>query len=208
MGETTNPADGMNETILQVASKTANWTVLPNSRLGLALPVHRTGRQTYLAADGKSRLCIHGEKKSRIAMMTRGVRKRGLCNCKNLDGLASRAETPVGWKPPRYFDVLVAIGMEEVHLPGGRVGRHIPYSMSLHGCDLVMLPCGNIRCIHGHSESTLKARHRLLRKGDAVDISARMLKMKICHCNIKEGGWRRCSYQNVKSKHSREMARV
>ena len=188
MGESTSQQP---EAKLQLTSAPSNWTVLPNGRLGLSLPIHPTGKHTYLATDGTSRLCMHGEKRSRIAMMISGARKRCSCDCQNLDGLASRQyEPPRGWRSPRYYDVLVEKGTE-VHLPGGRVGRHMSHSAVLHGCNLVMLPCGNIRCVHGHSEATLRSRSR-------VGLKTRM---RLCDCTIGKSSWRRRSYQNVKPKY-------
>jgi len=176
---------------LMVAGNISNWAVLCNGRLGFSLPIHRTGRQIYLATDGKSRLCLHGEKKSRIAMMISGrrARKGCLCDCQNLEGLTSRQDTPSleGWQSPEYYKVLVEMETAEVKLPGGRVGRHIPHTAAVHGCDLVMLPCGNIRCIHGHSESTLRNRGRVVLKTPR----------RVCECAIRKSSWRRIAYQNV-----------
>ena len=128
-------------------------------------------RKVYLATDGKTRLCEHGETASAISQYAAGSRVRpvdSLCTCKNVDGLTVGrfAKQPPNWPhAPSYYDVLVARNAQEVELPGGRLARKLPT------CDgasaAYMLPCGNIRCAHGNSEATLRtiAKHPLLSRG-------------------------------------------
>ena len=196
MGET--PMAG-GEEIIDRASHAGNWKVLSNGRLGLPLPLHRTGRQIYLATDGVSRLCLHGEKASRIAMVNTGARKRnGECDCQNLDGLTTRhRQLPAEWEVPRYYDVLVANGADEVALPRGRAGRRICHNTDT--CNMVMLPCGDIRCVHGNAESTLMSHHRhVAPQGIEADPPATKThaKRQYCSCRIGKRGWRRRCFQN------------
>ena len=46
--------------LLERAARPAEWTPLPNGRLGLPLLGVSKKREVYLAADGKTRLCAHG----------------------------------------------------------------------------------------------------------------------------------------------------
>ena len=177
------------------ASDPSAWKILPNLRLGMALPILSNGRQTYLAADGKSRLCEHGEMSSLIAMMMCGARpRRGSCDCQNLDGLTAARYHKTRWSAPpvSYYDVLVASRMDEIELPGGRMARRLPASHTMGESELCMLPSGNIRCIHGNAESTVK-NHA---KGKCASGNK-------CPCHIQKRSWRLCRLQNLRAKESR-----
>ena len=135
----------------------AAWKVLRNGRLGYPLP-HIKGKQTYLAVDGRTRLCEHGETASAIATYMRNIRPIKGCPCLNMDGLmvGRYATAPVGWKTPpvNYYDVLCANGAPWIVLAGGREARQLPHTAG--DTPLYMLQSGNLRCAHGNSETTLR----------------------------------------------------
>ena len=60
--------------ILTRAACPAEWVPLPNGRLGLAVPCKK--RRVFLAADGRTRLCEHGETASAISQYSNGSRTR------------------------------------------------------------------------------------------------------------------------------------
>ena len=174
----------------------AEWTPLSNGRLGLLLPGASKKRAgpVYLSTDGKTRLCEHGETQSAISQYASGARTRphdSSCTCQNVDGLtAGRFSKPAeGWPAttPTYFEVLEARGAEVVELPGGRRARRLPQKAG--GCAVVMLPCGNLRCVHGNSEATL----RKIAKQPAGCHHRRP-----CGCVLGGHSWRRGRLQTVK----------
>ena len=138
--------------LLERAVCPAEWTPLPNGRLGLSLDVSKK-REVYLAADGKTRLCAHGCTASAILQYAAGSRARpadSACTCKNVDGLTACrfAKPPADWPgAPSYYEVLVARDAKEVELPGGRFARKLPQQQS-GASPVFMLPCGNLRCAH------------------------------------------------------------
>ena len=153
----------------------SGWTVLPNGRLGKAMPSRKDGVQVYLAVDGRTRLCKHGESHSFINKWKDCPHERpvgSICDCRNCDGLTAtrRAKAPKDWHAPSYYAVLCALGCEEIEIQGGRKARKIPNTDSKSAA--FMLPSGAIRCRHGNSESTLKSiqkgNERALRKCDCV----------------------------------------
>ena len=60
--------------ILTRAACPAEWVPLPNGRLGLAVPCKK--RRVFLAADGRTRLCEHGETASDISQYSNSSRTR------------------------------------------------------------------------------------------------------------------------------------
>lgn len=168
------------------------WTILPNQRLGLRLSDGKGGRKVYLAADGRTRLCEHGETFSYI-LKHRGAPRPEGCTCQNADSLCiSRwASAPAGWRAPSYYEVLCATGAEEIALHGGRRARRIPF---MSGSAAYMTASGSIRCAHGNSATTLLA----MRSGVA---KRRFLRPCACHptgwqrdrlvCRVAEGPPRR-----------------
>ena len=180
--ESANTDDRSDRDVLERAASPREWRPLPNGRLGLALPCKK--RKVYLATDGKTRLCEHGETASAISQYAAGSRVRpvdSLCTCKNVDGLTVGrfAKQPPNWPhAPSYYDVLVARNAKEVELPGGRLARKLPTCDG--GSAAYMLPCGNIRCAHGNSEATLRtiAKHRSGCR-------------RPCNCTLGGKSWRR-----------------
>ena len=174
--------------LLERAACPAEWTPLPNGRLGLSLDVSKK-REVYLAADGKTRLCAHGCTASAILQYAAGSRARpadSACTCKNVDGLTAGrfAKPPLDWPgAPSYYDVLVARDAKEVELPGGRFARKLPQGQQQQATGaspVYMLPCGNLRCAHGNSEATLRA--------IAKDPQGRK---RPCGCMLGGRSWRR-----------------
>ena len=167
----------------------AEWVPLPNGRLGLALPCKK--RRVYLATDGRTRLCEHGETASAISQYSNGSRTRPVdsaCSCMNTDGLTAGRfqKAPPNWhNAPPYYDVLVARGVEEVELPGGRAARRLPYAIG--NTKVFMLPSGALRCRHGNSESTLRS----VEKGSANP------RRRPCGCAIGKQSWRRGRLQTL-----------
>ena len=100
--------------ILTRAACPAEWVPLPNGRLGLAVPCKK--RRVFLAADGRTRLCEHGETASAISQYSNSSRTRpvdSVCSCMNMDGLTAGRfqKVPPNWhNAPPYYDVLVARG--------------------------------------------------------------------------------------------------
>ena len=178
------------EALLTRATQPKEWVPLSNGRLCLPIPCKK--RRVYLAADGKTRLCEHGETASAISQYATGARTRPMnsaCNCKNADGLTAGRfnKAPVGWpKAPSYHSVLVARGAEEVELPGGRLARRLP-PINSGACEAFMLPCGNVRCRHGNSEATLRS---IIAKGTAHRRCA-------CCCVLGGHSWRRGRLQTI-----------
>ena len=180
---------------------TPKWTILPNCRPGMQIASQK-GVNVYLASNGFTRLCRHGETTGTI-FKNRSPKapacnraKFSVCDCMNADGLTStrRATVPQGWNPPSYYDILVKNDTEEVELPGGRKARHIPYSERNGTCAAFMLPSGQLRCRHGNSESTL----RRLKAGDP--------RIKIrCDCAVDDVSWRHLWFGN-NSKKKRKRA--
>ena len=169
------------------------WTVLPNGRPGMELPLQK-GVRVYLAHDGVKRLCRHGECSSTIfKYKSREDKARySVCDCKNADGLtaARRSKQPDDWDPPTFYEILVMNDTEEVEQPGGRKARFIPYSDANGACPAFMLPSGQLRCRHGNSESTLR---RKMKNPE--------LKLKAdCGCELGEATWRRLSLGTAKKR--------
>ena len=167
----------------QWAADPCKWVVLQSGRLGLPLPKLKCGKQTYLATDGHTRLCPHGENLQTISQ--RHDRPTGAaCTCENLDGLSigGKQTTPTGWidPPVKYYDVLCASDAEQAVLPGGRAARRIPYTEG--PCAMWMLACGGIRCRHGNSQAVLKA----IAKGNTKHKPRRP-----CGCQVSYRSWRR-----------------
>jgi hypothetical protein len=160
----------------------------------LGLPVHASKkRRVFLATDGKTRLCEHGETASAISQYAAGSRIRppgSACTCKNVDGLTAGrfAKPPSDWpQAPSYYNVLVARGAKEVELPGGRLARKLP-QRSGASTPVFMLPCGNLRCAHGNSEATLRA------------IGKRKYgRRRPCSCTLDGRSWRCGRLQTLKT---------
>ena len=175
--------------ILTRAACPAEWVPLPNGRLGLAVPCKK--RRVFLAADGRTRLCEHGETASAISQYSNGSRTRPVdsaCPCMNMDGLTAGRfqKAPPNWhNAPPYYDVLVARGAEEIDLPGGRAARRLPYAIG--NTEVFMLPSGALRCRHGNSESTLRS----VEKGGAKP------RRQPCGCSIGKQSWRRGRLQTL-----------
>jgi len=181
-----------NTLLVERAARPAEWIPLPNGRLGLLLEDASKRRRVYLAIDGRTRLCEHGETASAISQYAAGSRSRpggSACTCENVDGLtASRfAQPPRDWPhAPSYYSVLVARGAKEVELPGGRLARKLPGKDT--GAPVYMLPCGNLRCAHGNSEATLRA--------IAKQPGGRR---HPCGCTLGGRSWRRGRLQTLKT---------
>lgn len=180
------PPDG--EALLARGLIPSEWKVLPNGRLGLPLAPHRSGREVFLSTDGHTRLCSHGETTAGIFNLKRKSaveRSKYCCTCLNADGLTAGKclRAPTGWKHPpvSYYDVLVASGAEAVELPGGRQASRVP--SGLFELDLFMLPCGNLRCRHGNSETVLLERER------GVRVRGKRMKVE-CYCKRGLKSWR------------------
>ena len=175
--------------LLEQAARPGEWVPLPNGRLGLPLPCKK--RRTYIATDGKTRLCEHGETATAISQYVAGSRARpadSTCTCSNVDGLTAGRfkQTPQGWPgSPSYYEVLVARDTEEAELPGGRVARRLPYKIG--ACAAFMLPCGNMRCPHGNSETTLRS------IGKPKPGASR----RQCDCTLVGRSWRRGRLQTA-----------
>ena len=178
--------------LLERAARPVEWMPLPNGRLGLSLDVSKK-REVYLATDGKTRLCEHGETATAISQYVAGSRARpadSTCTCSNVDGLTAGRfkQTPQGWPgAPSYYDVLVARGTEEAELPGGRVARRLPYKIG--ACAAFMLPCGSMRCPHGNSESTLRS--------NAIGKFKPGTSRRQCDCSLVGRSWRRGRLQTA-----------
>ena len=168
--------------LLVRAASPAEWVPLPNGRLGLPLPCKK--RRVYLATDGRTRLCEHGETASAISQYANGSRTRPVgstCSCKNCDGLTAGRfqKAPPNWpNAPSYYDVLVARGAEEIELPGGRAARRLPHAIGK--TEVFMLRSGALRCRHGNSESTLRS----IEKGGGNP------RRRPCGCSIGKQSWR------------------
>ena len=173
--------------LLERAACPNEWEVLPNGRLGL--PVQCKKRCVYLSTDGKTRLCEHGETASAISQYAAGSRVRPVdsaCTCTNVDGLTTGRfkKSPQDWPgAPLYYDVLVARGAEEAILPGGRRARRLPHISG--ACPVFMLPCGNMRCRHGNSESTLRSIKKL------------STNRRPCDCSLGGQSWRKGRFQTI-----------
>ena len=173
--------------LLERAACPNEWKVLPNGRLGL--PVQCKKRCVYLSTDGKTRLCEHGETASAISQYASGSRVRPVdsaCKCTNVDGLTTGRfkKPPQNWPgAPLYYDVLVARGAEEAILPGGRRARRLPHISG--ACPVFMLPCGNMRCRHGNSESTLRSIKKL------------STNRRPCDCALGGQSWRKGRFQTI-----------
>jgi len=181
-----------NTLLVERAACPAEWVPLPNGRLGLPLEdASSKKRRVYLATDGKTRLCEHGETASAISQYAAGSRNRpsdSRCSCKNLDGLTAGrfAKPPPDWHPPSYFDVLVARDTKEVELQGGRFARKLPHTGT--SVPVYMLPCGNLRCAHGNSEATLRA---IAKHPDG--------RRRPCGCTLGGRSWRCGRLQTLKT---------
>ena len=162
------------------------WVVLPNLRLGLPLAPLRCGRQIFLATDGFTRLCAHGETHSFIAKWKERPRPaHHVCDCSNTDGLCGGPKAaPSGWEAPDYYSVLCAIGTDEITLQGKRTARQIPFA----GVDGVpdgtaspayMSASGSVRCAHGITQTTLIAMR--------TEKNRRFRRL----CNCVPGGWQK-----------------
>ena len=179
--------------LLARAVHPVEWVPLPSGRLGMPLSCNK--RCIYLAADGRTRLCEHGETATTISQYATGSRKRpadSTCTCMNVDGLTAGRfkQAPQGWPgAPSYYDVLVARNMEEVELPGGRVARRMPYKTG--ACVALMLPDGNMRCQHGNSESTLRSIGKPSGKPKAG------ADRRPCTCRLAGRSWRRGRLQTA-----------
>ena len=183
------PDHGVDRDLFARAACPAEWVPLPNGRLGLAVPCEK--RRVFLAADGRTRLCEHGETASAISQYSNGSRTRPVgsaCSCMNMDGLtAGRFEkAPPNWpNAPSYYNVLVARDAEEVDLPGGRSARRLPHTIGT--TEVFMLPSGALRCRHGHSESTLRSAKKARAKP----------RRRPCDCVISKQSWRRGRLQTL-----------
>ena len=172
--------------LLTRAASPAEWVPLPNGRLGLPLTCKK--RRVYLATDGRTRLCEHGETASAISQYANGSRTRPVgstCSCMNCDGLTAGRfqKPPLGWpNAPSYYDVLVASDADEIELPGGRAARRLPHAVGK--TEVFMLSSGALRCRHGNSESTL-------RKGGGSS------RRRPCGCTIGRQSWRRGRLQTL-----------
>ena len=188
------PVDTTKSDGIDRISDPASWVPLMNGRLGLPQQMLKNGRRTFLATNGKSRLCEHGQTSSAIASFMSGARQRkNGCTCQNLDGLtASRyAKIPLGWKVPNYFEVLDAIDAPKLELPGGRMARQLPHTADA-ATVLYMLRCGNVRCAHGNSEAALRA-----------PLSAKNApkhRKRPCGCKLGACSWRLRRLQNQRGK--------
>ena len=183
-----------NTLLVERAACPAEWVPLPNGRLGLPLDDASKKRRVYLATDGKTRLCDHGETPSAISQYAAGSRTRpsgSTCTCMNVDGLTMGrfAQPPCDWPPtPSYYSVLVARDAKEVELPGGRLARKLPHTGT--SVPVYMLPCGNLRCAHGNSEATLRA---ITKHPDG--------RRRPCGCTLNGGrSWRRGRLQTLKTR--------
>jgi len=183
------PDHGVDRDILARAACPAEWAPLPNGRLGLAVPCKK--RRVFLAADGHTRLCEHGETASAISQYSNGSRTRPVgsaCSCTNTDGLtAGRFEkAPPNWpNASSYYDVLVARDAEAIELPGGRSARRLPYAIGV--TEVFMLPTGVLRCRHGNSESTLRS----------IERGGHNPRRRPCGCMIGRQSWRRGRLQTL-----------
>ena len=183
-----------NTLLVERAACPAEWMPLSNGRLGLPLEDASKKRRVYLATDGKTRLCEHGETPSAISQYAAGSRTRpsgSACTCMNVDGLTTGrfAQPPCDWPPtPSYYSVLVARDAKEVELPGGRLARKLPHMGT--SVPVYMLPCGNLRCAHGNSEATLRA---ITKHPDG--------RRRPCGCTLNGGrSWRRGRLQTLKTR--------
>jgi len=174
--------------LLERAVCASEWEPLSNGRLGLSIPCAK--RRVYLAVDGRTRLCEHGETASAISQYASGSRVRpaeSSCNCKHVDGLTAgrfKKALPEWPGAPPYYNVLVARGAEEAELPGGRVARRLPHTSG--ASSMFLLPCGNLRCKHGNSEATLRA----VGKASAA-------RRRPCDCKLGGRSWRRGRFQTL-----------
>ena len=179
---------GVDQDLLDRAACPASWTVLLSGRLGMELPMRKGGRRSYLAVDGKTRLCQHGMTSSAIASWMRVDNTNRKCPCLNLDGLTAsrRTKTPRGWTTPpvHYFEVLESRGAKEIVLHGDRLARELPHSEG--SMPLYMLQSGQILCQHGNSETTLRSRAKQLGRAPK----------RGCDCAIVKSSWRQCRLQN------------
>ena len=168
--------------LLARAARPAEWVPLPNGRLGLPVPCKK--RRIFIATDGRTRLCEHGETASAIAQYASGSCTRpadSACSCMNVDGLTAGRyqKAPPNWPDaPPYYDVLVARDAEAIELPGGRAARRLPHAIS--NTEVFMLQSGALRCRHGNSESTLRS----IEKGGANP------RRRPCSCSIGKQSWR------------------
>ena len=175
--------------LLARAACPEEWVPLPNGRLGLPVPCKK--RRVFLATDGRTRLCEHGETASAISQYSNGSRARPVdstCTCKNVDGLTVGRfqKAPPNWpNAPSYYDVLASRGVEEVELPGGRVARRLPFAIG--NTTVFMLQSGLLRCMHGNSESTLRS----VEKGGGNP------RRRPCSCLIGKQSWRRGRLQTL-----------
>ena len=180
---------GGNQDLLDRAACPASWTVLLSGRLGMELPMRKGVRRSYLAVDGKTRLCQHGMTSSAIASWMRVGNTNRKCPCLNLDGLtASRCiTTPRSWTTPpvHYFDVLGSIGAKEITLHGDRPARELPHMSG--NTPLYMLESGHIRCPHGNSETTLRTHAK----------QTKHTPKRECDCVIGKSSWRQSRLQNL-----------
>ena len=176
--------------LVQRASCPASWKVLPNGRLGMALPSQKGIKQTFLAMDGKTRLCPHGMTASAISSWKKSeVCSSKKCDCPNLDGLTAsrREDVPRGWQTPPvdYFDVLGCNNAKEITVHGNRIARELLHTTS-SGTPLYMLCSGQVRCAHGNSETTLRAFGK-------QKYTARR---RACSCGVGKLSWRQLRFQN------------
>ena len=186
----TPPAEHVTERdLLARAACPAEWVPLPNGRLGLPVPCKK--RRVFLATDGRTRLCEHGETASAISQYANGSRTRPVdsaCSCMNCDGLTAGRfqKPPPDWpNAPSYYDVLVARDAEAIVLPGGREARRLPHAIG--STEVFMLPSGVLRCRHGNSESTLRS----IEKGGANP------RRRPCGCAVGKQSWRRGRLQTL-----------
>ena len=215
------------ETLVARASAAKSWSVLANGRLGLEMPPMPGGKQVYLSTNLKTRLCEHGETASLILQwcakqLTRPATTK--CTCLNVDGLTAGRFSipPKDWVgPPRYYDVLVSSGSEELILPGGRAARRLLHmdgaymlangtnSTTHTNTQVTSSACahkhthkhttatantGNIRCRHGNSEGTLRSIHKSTAAGKKSNAR------HTCGCRMGPQPWRATRLQTVDGK--------
>jgi len=176
--------------LLARAARPAEWVPLPNGRLGLPVPCKK--RRIFIATDGRTRLCEHGETASAISQYASGWRTRPVdskCSCMNCDGLTAgrHQKAPPNWPDaPSYYDVLVARDAEVIELPGGRAARRLPHAIG--NTEVFMLQSGALRCRHGNSESTLRS----------IEKDGSNPRRRPCGCTIiGKQSWRRGRLQTL-----------
>lgn len=136
----------------------AEYTLLPNMRIGAFLHYRETGQRAYAMLDGRC-CCHHGEVAGTIRSWlwsekndARSGVRWSTCDCKNSSGLTRRVNpSRLPPKPKSYFDLLQASSAAQLKVKTDASVEALATPLHSKSGPIFLANDGRFYCSHGHA---------------------------------------------------------